>query len=41
MKSQKIFGIRFRVRDGASGIELLPARGSPADLQQQGERKSH
>jgi Neuraminidase (sialidase) len=31
MKSQKIFGIRFRVKDGASGIELLPAPGSPAD----------
>jgi hypothetical protein len=32
MKTQKIFAIRFRVKEGCRGIELLPAPGSPADL---------
>jgi hypothetical protein len=31
MRSQKIFAIRFRVKPDCSGIELLPAPGSPAD----------
>jgi photosystem II stability/assembly factor-like uncharacterized protein len=30
MKTQKILGLRFRVKDGCSGIDLLPAPGSPA-----------
>jgi hypothetical protein len=30
MKTQKILGLRFRVQDGCTGIELLPAPGSPA-----------
>jgi hypothetical protein len=31
MRSQKIFAIRFRMEPDCSGIELLPAPGSPAD----------
>jgi hypothetical protein len=33
MKSQKIYALRFNVKPGCSGIELLPAPGSPPDLE--------
>jgi hypothetical protein len=33
VKTEKILGLRFRVKEGCSGIELLPAPGSPADLE--------
>jgi photosystem II stability/assembly factor-like uncharacterized protein len=36
VKSERIFGLRFRVKEGCSGIELLPAPGSPADLKRRG-----
>ena len=31
-RTEAIWGLRLRVRDGADGIEILPAPGSPADM---------
>ena len=40
MKTQKIFGIRFRVKENCSGIELLPAAGSQAEIAGRGAKGS-
>jgi hypothetical protein len=39
-RRESIFALRFKVLDGCRGIELLPAPGSPADLETKGGNKA-